>query len=94
MSFLKLPELATNADYEPQWGRNQKPSGPIRDGLASASAKRDKWEIFHGLLERRCIAGVVQNAEELLESEHLNARGFVVKTQIDGQEVRTAGAPA
>ena len=94
MDFLDLPDLATDPDYEPQWGRNQKPSGPIRDGLANASAKRDKWEIFHGLLERRCIAGVVQNAEELIESEHLNARDFIVKTAIDDQEVRTAGAPA
>ena len=94
MTFLELPELAEDPTYAPQWGRNQKPAGPVRQALADASANRGKWELFHGLVQRRCIAGVVQNPQELLESEHLNAREFIVRTRVADRELGAAGAPA
>ena len=39
--------------------------------LAEASRTKNKWDVFHGLAEFRCITGVVQNAEELLAFEQL-----------------------
>mgnify|MGYP003311084860 FL=1 len=94
MNFLDLPELANDPEFVPVLGRNQKDTRPVRDGLEKASATRDKWELFHGLVQRRCIAGVVQNAQELLESEHLRSRNYIVPTQVGDRQVHAPGAPA
>ena len=94
MNFLELPELADDPEFVPVLGRNQKDTRPVRDGLEKASATRDKWELFHGLVQRRCIAGVVQNAQELLESEHLRSRNYIVPTQVGDRPVHAPGAPA
>ena len=94
MNFLGLPELAKDPEFIPVLGRNQKDTRPVRDGLEKAAAQRDKWELFHGLAQRRCIAGVVQNAKELLENEHLRSRDYIVSTQIGDRRVRAPGAPA
>ena len=94
MNFLDLPELAKDPELIPVLGRNQKDTRPVRDGLEEAAAKRDKWELFHGLVQRRCIAGVVQNAQELLENEHLRSRDYIVSTQIRDRRVHAPGAPA
>ena len=94
MNFLDLPELAKDPELIPVLGRNQKDTRPVRDGLEEAAATRDKWELFHGLVQRRCIAGVVQNAQELLENEHLRSRDYIVSTQIGDHRVHAPGAPA
>lgn len=94
LHFLGLPEIADDPQFVSAFGRHQKDTRPVRDGLANSVAERDKWEIFHGLAERRCISGVVQNARELAESEHLNERNFIVSTKVDGTTVAAAGAPA
>ena len=94
MNFLDLPELAKDPELIPVLGRNQKDTRPVRDGLEEAAASRDKWELFHGLVQRRCIAGVVQNAQELLENEHLRSRDYIVSTQIGDRRVQAPGAPA
>jgi len=94
MNFLDLPELAKDPELIPVLGRNQKDTRPVRDGLEEAAAKRDKWELFHGLVQRRCIAGVVQNAQELLENEHLRSRDYIVSTHIGDRRVHAPGAPA
>ena len=90
--FLKKPEIAENPDYIPAWGRHQKDTRPVRDALADAVAKRDKWDIFHGLANLRCISGVVQNSEELVSSEHLNQREFIVDTLVGSKTAKMAGA--
>ena len=94
MNFLDLPELAKDSDFIPVLGRNQKDTRPVRDGLEEAAAQRDKWELFHGLVQRRCIAGVVQNAQELIENEHLRSREYIISTQISDRRIRAPGAPA
>ena len=94
MNFLDLPELAKDPELIPVLGRNQKDTRPVRDGLEEAAASRDKWELFHGLVQRRCIAGVVQNAQELLENEHLRSRDYIVSTHIGDRRVHAPGAPA
>ena len=94
MRFLGLDQFADDERFVSAWGRHQQDTRPVRDGLAERSAKRGKWDLFHGLAALRCIAGVVQNAQELRDSEQLNARGFIVETTIDSRRVRAAGAIA
>ena len=94
MEFLGLDELAHDPVYEPVLGRNTKDPWPVRQALARAAAPRDKWELFHGLSRLRCLAGVVQDASELAESEQLHARGFVVESPLNGKRVRASGATA
>lgn len=92
MTFLGLPELAVDPVYEPVLGRYQQELDPVREALAKAIPKREKWEIFHGLAGLRCISGVVQNAAELVENEQLLARDFFVKTELKGKSVKAPGA--
>ena len=94
LRFLGLDELAEDERFVSAWGRHQQDTRPVRDGLAAQSAKRGKWDLFHGLAKLRCIAGVVQNAQELRDSEQLGARGYVVRTEVDGRSARAAGAIA
>ena len=94
MEFVGLDELAHDPVYAPVMGRNTRDPWPVRHALAQAAATRDKWELFHGLSRLRCLAGVVQDAAELVESEQLHARGFVVQARLDGQTVRAAGPSA
>lgn len=94
LKFLGLDELAVDERFVNAWGRHQQDTRPVRDGLAEASAVRGKWHLFHGLARHRCISGVVQDARELLGSEQLAARGFIVDMSVDGRGGRAAGATA
>lgn len=94
LSSLGLDDLANDPNLIPQLGRNQHDTRPVRDGLADASATRNKWDIFHTLAGYRCISGVVQNSAELLANEQLNARGFFVESRVGDVAVRAPGAPA
>ena len=89
--FLGRPDIAHDPDFIPVWGRHQKDMRPVRSGLAEAVSTMDKWHVFHGLAERRCISGVVQNAEELAESDHLNTREFIIETEIGGKTLKAPG---
>ena len=90
--FLRRPDLAHDPDFIPVWGRYQKDTRPVRSGLAEAVATMDKWDVFHGLAERRCISGVVQNARELAESDHLQARDFIIETDVGNTSLQAPGA--
>ena len=94
MRFLGLDDLAEDERFVSAWGRHQQDTRPVRDGLATVSAKRGKWELFHGLAARRCIAGVVQDARELRRSEQLAAREFLVSTRVAGRTVHGPGPTA
>ncbi len=91
MRFLGLDDLAEDERFVSAWGRHQQDTRPVRDGLVQASASRPKWEIFHGLAKLRCISGVVQTMRDLLASEQFKARGFVVRTRVDGRAVAASG---
>ena len=94
MRFLGLDELAQDERFVSAWGRHQQDTRAVRDGLAAVSARRGKWELFHGLAARRCIAGVVQDARELRQSEQLAARQFLVPTRVAGRTVHGPGPVA
>ena len=67
-TFLGNKELAENPEYIPSWGRHQKDPIPVIEALTNSSKTREKWSIFHGLANFRCISGVVQNARELVQT--------------------------
>ncbi len=92
LHFLGLPDIAEDPEFISTYGRHQKDTRPVRDGLAEVMLSRDKWDVFHGLAERRCISGVVQDSKELVESEQLNARGFIIETLVNGKKVKAPGA--
>lgn len=92
LHFLDQPELAEDERYVSAWGRHQQDPAPVRDGLSAASIGKDKWALFHGLAEHRCIAGVVQDARELTECEQLHKRDFLVTVRINEKEVVAPGA--
>ena len=91
-AFLGRPDIGENPSFISTHGRHQQDTRPVRDALRDSIADRDKWDIFHGLANLRCISGVVQNAKELVENEHLQARGFVIQTPIAGGDHQVAGA--
>jgi crotonobetainyl-CoA:carnitine CoA-transferase CaiB-like acyl-CoA transferase len=94
LNFLDLPDLAVDPVFEPVLGRYTQELDPVKEQLGIATLKLDKWHMFHNLAKFRCISGVVQNAEELLESEHLNARGFFTETTANGKKLRAPSATA
>ncbi len=94
LRFLGLDELAEDEFYLPRAGRNTRNPKPVRAALAGAVATRDKWEVFQELARLRCPSGVVQDAQELAESEQSRAREFIVSTRVGGRDVRATGAPA
>lgn len=94
LRFLGLDELAEDEFYLPRAGRNTRNPKPVRAALAGAVATRDKWEVFHELARLRCPSGVVQDAQELAESEQSRAREFIVSAQVGERGVRATGAPA
>ena len=89
--FLGRPDIAHDPDFIPTWGRHQKDTRPVRSGLAEAVSTMDKWHVFHGLAERRCISGVVQDAQELAESDHLHAREFIIETEVSEKTLQAPG---
>ena len=91
LHFLDQHDLAADPDYINHWGRYQKDPKPVRDGLAGGSINKGKWELFHGLAERRCISGVVQNTRELTECEQLEARDFLLPVRVNERNCITTG---
>ena len=94
LEFLGQPELANDSRYQPRFGRHQQDRAPILKALSEATATRGKWDLFHGLADVHCIAGVVQNTEELLANAQLNAREFFVRTNVAGADLSAPGPPA
>ena len=94
LTFLGNKELAENPEYIPSWGRHQKDPIPVIEALTNSSKTREKWSIFHGLANFRCISGVVQNARDLVQSEQLAVRDFLVDIDVNGEKFKTCGAPS
>eukprot|EP01045_Picozoa_sp_COSAG04_P020239 COSAG04_NODE_2049_length_4917_cov_3.895600_5_plen_399_part_00 len=90
MDFLGLDDMIDSI-YTPTWGRYNHDLRPVVQRLGDASQTFSKWEIFHGLAELRCITGVVQNSEELLAFEQLQAREFFVESTVDGVPFKAPG---
>ncbi len=94
MHVLNLPELADREDLIPDIGRHSKDMTAVVAGAARELHTMECWPLFHALAEIRCISGVVQDIEDIVQHPQLAAREFIVETQIEGRTIRAAGAPA
>lgn len=94
MDVCGLPEMGRRPELIPDFGRHSQNLREVVLGLAESLPKLNRWEVFHALAELRCVIGVVQDVADLLDNEHLLAREFFTKTQINHKEVHTTGAPA
>ena len=94
MRLLNLPELAEREDLVPDLGRHAQDLSAVVAGAARELTTMERWPLFHALAELRCISGVLQDIEDIVNDPQLEARGFLVETEIEGKRVRAAGAPA
>ncbi len=94
MRLLNLPELAEREDLRPDVGRHSKDMSAVVAGAARELAAMERWPLFHALAEIRCISGVVQDIDDIVNDRQLAARDFIVETAIEGRTVRASGAPA
>lgn len=93
MELLNLPDQGAREDMQQRNGRYARDLAPVQAGVARELPNLQKWPLFHQLAQLRCISGVFQPIDELLRNDQLAARGFVVKTELDGSPVRAAGDP-
>ena len=94
MEVMNLPELGARPELIPDFGRHSKDMRDVVWGMARTLPELKRWDVFHALAKLRCVIGVVQDTDDLLQNEHLNAREYFDQTEINGKVVRTAGAPA
>ena len=94
MRLINLPELAEREDLVPDIGRHSRDLSAVIAGAARELVGMERWPLFHSLAELRCISGVLQDIEDIVDDPQLAARDFVVETEIEGRATRAAGAPA
>ena len=93
MNALGLPDLAEDQRFAQARYRRQH-RDEISSRIAEQVRTRGKWELFDALDAVRCIVGVVQDTRDVVESEHLAARGFFVDLSVAGKVgVKFPGTP-
>jgi crotonobetainyl-CoA:carnitine CoA-transferase CaiB-like acyl-CoA transferase len=94
MKVLGLPELADREDLIPDVGRHSRDMSAVVAGTARTLPDLHRWAVFHELTKLRCVAGVVQDIDDIVHDPQLAARHFLVETRIEDRAVRAAGPPA
>jgi crotonobetainyl-CoA:carnitine CoA-transferase CaiB-like acyl-CoA transferase len=94
MEALGVPEFGQREDLIPREGRHSKNTDDVRAALAISLRERERWPVFHRLIELRCVAGVMQNMADFRTNQQIASRDFLVSLPVAQQIVRTAGAPA
>lgn len=94
MDVLGLPELGKREDWIPDLGRHSQDLREVVFGMAETLPKKKRWPVFHAMAQLRCVIGVIQDIDDIIHDEQLNARRFLVETRIEDKIVRAAGAIA
>ena len=94
MAVLRLPEIGAREDLVPDLGRHSQDMSAVVAGAASSLEQLERWEVFHALADLRCITGVLQDVDDIVNDQQLAARAFLVETTIEGRAVRAAGPVA
>ncbi|MCY4130778.1 MAG: CoA transferase [Gammaproteobacteria bacterium] len=94
MNVCGLPAQGRRPELISDIGRHSQDLRDVVHGLAESLPKLQRWPVFHALAELRCVIGVVQNIDDLVENEHLQDRDYFAETAIAGHKVRVSGAPA
>ena len=93
MNLLGLPDIAEDPVLMPDYGRHGRDLRGVVAALGESLPNMDRWDVFRGLAELRCVVGVVQDMDDLLKDPQYQAREYITATQIAGKTVRSAGAP-
>lgn len=93
MNVLGLHDLAEDPRYAASHFRQaQREHYSAR--VEACIREWNRWELFDALATVRCVAGVVQETSDVVQSPHLAARGFFEqRTLPDGRAVAFPGAP-
>ena len=94
MEAMNLAEFGRRQDLIPDIGRHSQDLREVRRAMTRTLPALDRWPLFHALAKLRCVIGVLQDIDDIVNNEQLNARDFIVQTRIEDTPVRAAGAPA
>ena len=61
--------------------------------MARALPGLERWPVFHELMRLRCVAGVMQNIEDITENEQFKSRQFLAETHVEGAHCTDSGRP-
>ena len=92
MNVLGLPDLAMDPRWEASWYRNANKAEYL-DRVQTKMAEWSKADLFDELAARRVVAGPVLEFHELVNNEHLRARGFWGPGDAAAGDASHAGAP-
>ena len=94
MEVLRLPELGAREDLIPDIGRHSLDLTGVVASMAETLPDLERWPVFHALAEFRCVIGVLQGIDDIVQDSQLAARKFLIETEVEGRRVRAAGPPA
>ena len=94
MEVLRLPELGAREDLIADIGRHTQDMSAVVAGAARTLPELRRWDVFHAMARLRCITGVVQDIDDIVNDPQLEARSFLVETPIEERVVRAAGPVA
>ena len=94
MEVMNLPEFARREELVPDIGRHSQDLRGVRRAMTRELPALERWPVFHALARLRCVIGVMQDIDDIVNNAQLIAREFIVQTRLDDQPVRAAGAPA
>ncbi len=94
MEVMDLPEMGQREELIPDIGRHSQDLRGVRRAMSRTLPGLERWPVFHALAKLRCVVGVVQGVDDIVDNAQLKARDFIVETRIEDRTVRTAGAPA
>lgn len=78
VELMDNPTWATDERYKLREGRNAA-AATLQPLIRKWMLHHTKEEVYRGAQARRCAAGKVSTPEEVVNSEHLKARGFFVE---------------
>ena len=94
MEAMNLAEFGRREELIPDIGRHSQDLREVRRAMTETLPGIERWPLFHALAKLRCVIGVLQDIDDIVNDAHLAARDFIVRTRIDDTPVRAAGAPA
>ena len=94
MEVLRLPEIGAREDLIPDVGRHSHDLSAVVAGAARTLSELGRWDVFHAMARLRCITGVLQDIDDIVNDPQLAAREFLVETTVEDRALRAAGPVA
>ena len=94
MEAMNLAEYGQREELIPDIGRHSQDLREVRRAMTERLPALERWPVFHALAKLRCVIGVMQDIDDIVDNAQLAARDFIVQTRIEDTPVRAAGAPA